>query len=288
MAFMNTPVTHGSGTMLVTARGADAQVGKIAGMLAGSAKEQTPLTKQLNTMTLWIGAAALGTMIVMFSLGLSRGESADTLFITAIALAIAAIPTALPTVLQVILSAGAKELAGQNAIVKDLASVETLGSTSAINSDKTGTLTMNQMTAVELVDPVDRYTISGIGYELEGKVHHAAGTSASIDDAVLPFIIASDAKLVNGKVVGDPTEGALLVLAHKAGLDIEASREKFPRLATLPFDPTYKLMATFNSTTDASGQGRGPLLREGSGPGRDGPRRDRPRRRHQRALGREP
>ena len=111
-------------------------------------------------------------------LGLSRGESADTLFITAIALAIAAIPTALPTVLQVILSGGAKELAGENAIVKDLASVETLGSTSAINSDKTGTLTMNQMTAVELVDAVDRYTISGIGYGLEGKVHHAAGTTA--------------------------------------------------------------------------------------------------------------
>ena len=204
-------------------------------------------------MTLWIGAAALATMIVMFSLGLSRGESADTLFVTAIALAIAAIPTALPTVLQVILSGGAKELASENAIVKDLMSVETLGSTSAINSDKTGTLTMNQMTAVELVDPVDRYTISGIGYSLEGKVQHAAGTSASIDDAVIPYIIASDAKLVNGKVVGDPTEGALLVLAHKAGLDIEASREKFPRLATLPFDPTYKLMATFNSATDSSG-----------------------------------
>ena len=228
MAFMNTPVTHGSGTMIVTARGADAQVGKIAGMLATSTKEQTPLTKQLNTLTLWIGAAALGTMIVMFVLGLSRDESADTLFITAIALAIAAIPTALPTVLQVILSGGAKELAGENAIVKDLTSVETLGSTSAINSDKTGTLTMNQMTAVELVDAVDRYTISGIGYGLEGKVHHAAGTSPSIDDAILPYIIASDAKLVNGKVVGDPTEGALLVLAHKAGLDIEASREKLP------------------------------------------------------------
>jgi Ca2+-transporting ATPase len=255
MAFMNTPVTHGSGSMIVTARGADAQVGKIAGMLASATKDKTPLTKQLNTLTLWIGAAALGTMVVMFSLGLSRGQSADTLFVTAIALAIAAIPTALPTVLEVILSAGAKELAGQNAIVKDLASVETLGSTSAINSDKTGTLTMNQMTAVELVDPVDRYTISGIGYELEGKVHHAVGSSTSLDDAVIPFIIASDAKLVDGKVVGDPTEGALLVLAHKAGLDIEASRERLPRLATLPFDPTYKLMATFNATTDASGKG---------------------------------
>ena len=155
--------------------------------------------------------------------------------------------------LQVILSAGAKELAGQKAIVKDLVSVETLGSTSAINSDKTGTLTMNQMTAVELLDAVDRYTISGIGYGLEGKVHHAAGTTPSIDDAILPYMIASDAKLEDGKVVGDPTEGALLVLGHKAGLDIDASREQLPRLATLPFDPTYKLMATFNAGTDASG-----------------------------------
>jgi P-type Ca2+ transporter type 2C len=254
MAFMNTPVTHGSGTMIVTARGADAQVGRIAGLLASSQKQQTPLAKQLNTLTLWIGAAALGTMIVMFALGLSRDESADTLFITAIALAIAAIPTALPTVLQVILSGGAKELAGENAIVKDLGSVETLGSTSAINSDKTGTLTMNQMTAVELVDAADRYTISGIGYGLEGKVHHAAGTTLSVDDAILPYVIASDAKLVNGTVVGDPTEGALLVLAHKAGLDIEASRDALPRVATLPFDPTYKLMATFNTATDAAGK----------------------------------
>ena len=254
MAFMNTPVTHGSGRMLVTAVGGDAQVGKIAGMLASTAKEQTPLTRQLNTLTLWIGAAALGTMIVMFALGLSRGQSADALFITAIALAIAAIPTALPTGLQVILSAGAKELAGENAIVKDLVSVETLGSTSAINSDKTGTLTMNQMTVVEVVDPVDRYTVSGIGYGLEGKVHHAVGSSGSIEDAILPYLVASDAKLVDGKVVGDPTEGALLVLGAKAGLDTEATRQRYPRLATLPFDPTYKLMATFNSATDSAGR----------------------------------
>ena len=254
MAFMNTPVTHGSGVMLVTAVGGDAQVGKIAGMLASTAKEQTPLTKQLNILTLWIGAAALATMIIMFALGLSRGQSADALFITAIALAIAAIPTALPTVLQVILSAGAKELAGENAIVKDLVSVETLGSTSAINSDKTGTLTMNQMTVVEVVDPVDRYTITGIGYGLEGKVLHAVGSTASIEGPILPYLVASDAKLVDGKVVGDPTEGALLVLGAKAGLDTEATRERYPRLATLPFDPTYKLMATFNSATDSSGR----------------------------------
>ncbi|NUS05450.1 MAG: HAD-IC family P-type ATPase, partial [Nonomuraea sp.] len=126
--------------------------------------------------------------------------------------------------------------------------------TSAINSDKTGTLTLNQMTAVEVVDAFDRYTVSGSGYELEGRIHHAAGRSSDLEDAILPYLVASDAKLVGGKVVGDPTEGALLVLGHKAGLDIDATRERFPRLATLPFDPSYKLMATFHQATDAQGR----------------------------------
>jgi Ca2+-transporting ATPase len=113
---------------------------------------------------------------------------------------------------------------------------------------------MNQMTAVEVVDPTDRYLISGTGYGLEGRVQHASGTSDTIEAAILPFVVASDATLVDGKVVGDPTEGALLVLGAKAGLDIEATREGLPRLATLPFDPTYKLMATFNAAVDASGR----------------------------------
>jgi P-type Ca2+ transporter type 2C len=154
---------------------------------------------------------------------------------------------------QVVLSLGSVELAKQKAIVKDLPSVETLGFTSAINSDKTGTLTMNQMTAVEVVDPTDRYAITGTGYSLEGKISHPAGKTDTIDSAILPYVVASDAKLVDGKVVGDPTEGALLVLAHKAGVYIDATREELPRLATLPFDPTYKLMATFNQAKDAAG-----------------------------------
>jgi Ca2+-transporting ATPase len=254
MAFMNTPVTHGSATVIVTGTGADTELGKISGMLSATAEEESPLTKELNTLTLWIAAAAGLTMVVMFALGRSRGQAWDVLFISAVSLAIAAIPEALPTVSQAILSLGSLNLAKRNAIVKDLPSVETLGFTSAINSDKTGTLTMNQMTAVEVVDPIDRYTISGTGYGLEGQVHHAAGTSASIEDAILAFVVASDAKLVDGKVVGDPTEGALLVLGHKAGLDIDATREKLPRLATLPFDPSYKLMATFHTAADTSGR----------------------------------
>ena len=254
MAFMHTPVTHGSGVMIVTATGSDTQVGRIAGMLATTAREQTPLTEQLNTLTLWIAAAAGVTMIVMFVLGAQRDLSSTAVFTSAIALAIAAIPEAMPTVLQVVMSLGAADLARHGAVLTDLASVETLGSTSAINSDKTGTLTMNQMTAVEVLDPTDRYEISGSGYELEGSVHHAAGSSDTIDDAILPYVVASDARLVDGKVVGDPTEGALLVLAYKAGLDIEGTRERCPRLATLPFDPTYKLMAAFVEASDDSGK----------------------------------
>lgn len=253
-AFMNTPVTHGSGVLVVTAIGSDTELGKISGMLAATEKEVPPLTKELDTLTLWITGAAALTMIVMFILGRSRDEAWDMLFVSAVSLAIAAIPEALPTVTQAILSVGSLNLAKRNAIVKELPSVETLAFTSAINSDKTGTLTMNQMTAVEILSPTDKFTVSGTGYGLEGRIHHAAGSSAGIEDAILPYLVASDAKLVDGAVVGDPTEGALLVLAHKAGLDTDATREGLPRLATLPFDPDYKLMATFHSAVDTAGR----------------------------------
>lgn len=254
MAFMNTPVTHGSATVLVTGTGAGTELGRISGMLSATPREASPLTRELDRLTLWITGAAGLTMIVMFVLGRSRDEAWDALFVSAVSLAIAAIPEALPTVTQTILSIGGIDLARREAIVKDLPSVESLGFTSAINSDKTGTLTMNQMTVVEVLDPGDRYTVSGTGYGLAGKIHHAVGSAPDIEDAILPYLVACDAKLVDGRVVGDPTEGALLVLGHKAGLDVDATRERFPRLATLPFDPSYKLMATFNSATDAAGR----------------------------------
>ena len=258
MAFMNTPVTHGSGVMIVTATGTATELGKISGMLSATKTEQSPLTKELNRLTLWIAAAAGLTMIIMFVLGRSRGTAWDTLFVSAVSLAIAAIPEALPTVTEVILSLGSVELAKRNALVKELPAVETLGFTSAINSDKTGTLTLNQMTAVEVISPTDRYTITGSGYSLEGRIEHPVGSAETIEEAILPFLMANDADLVEEKVVGDPTEGALLVLGHKAGVDINLTRERLPRLATLPFDPTYKLMATFHEITGPSGR---PMVR---------------------------
>ena len=271
MAFMNSPVTHGSGVMIVTGTGADTEVGNISGMLKSTPTLKTPLSAQLDTLTLWIAGAAGLTIAIMFALGAARGDSTKAIFTTAIALALAAVPMAMPTVLQVILSNGSTTLAAEGAVVKSLASVETLGSTSAINSDKTGTLTLNQVTVVEVIDPTDRYAISGMGYGLEGDVKHAAGNTNTIEQAILPFLVCNDARLVDGKVVGDPTEGALLVLGHKAKLDIEGTQAGYPRLATLPFDPTYKLMAVFADAKDAVRERGRAGVRQGSGAGCDRP-----------------
>jgi Ca2+-transporting ATPase len=256
MAFMHTPVTHGSGVMIVTGTGSGTEVGKIAHMLSATKREETPLTKEMNTLTLWIIGAAGLTMVVMFALGLSRGQAWDALFVSAVALAISAIPEALPTVVQVVLSLGSVELAKRKAIVKDLPSVETLGFTSAINSDKTGTLTMNQVTVVEVIEPTDSFRITGDGYALDGKILSAGGAAeAPAEEAIVPYVLANDAQLgTDGTLVGDPTERSLLVLAHKASLDTGATRERLPRLATVPFDPTYKFMATFNQAKDESGK----------------------------------
>ena len=192
--------------------------------------------------------------IDMFSLGLSRGESADTLFVTAIALAIAAIPTALPTVLQVILSGGAKELAGESAIVKDLMSVETLGSTSAINSDKTGTLTMNQMTAVELLT---RWTATRSRAPVTGSRARCTMPLGPPPPSMTPCSLSSSPATrswLKARSSATRRRAPCSSWPTRRAWTSKTSRARFPRLATLPFDPTYKLMATFHSATDASGK----------------------------------
>jgi Ca2+-transporting ATPase len=251
MAFMNTPVTHGDAVVLVTGTGAQTELGRISTMLSAAVDEQSPLTVELNRLTIWIGLAAGLTVVIMILFGWHRHQPFDAIFTSAITLAIAAMPEALPTVTQVILSLGSTDLARRKAIVRELPAVESLGFASAINSDKTGTLTMNQMTVTEVIAGPDRFTLSGTGYGLEGRLHRVAGTERAVEPTILPYLIANDGKIVEGKVVGDPTEGALLVLAAKAGIDIDATRDRFPRRAVLPFDPTYKLMAVFTAIGDA-------------------------------------
>ncbi len=151
MAYMNSQVTRGRGEMVVTATGMASEVGHISGMLSGVEQEKTPLTKQLDQLTVVITIMAAAALVLIVILGLARGEDFDSLFVIGISLAISAIPTGLPAVVTMLLSIGTRDLAEKGAIVKRLRSVETLGSTSAICSDKTGTLTLNQMTARELV-----------------------------------------------------------------------------------------------------------------------------------------
>jgi Ca2+-transporting ATPase len=251
MAYMNSQVTRGRGEIVVTATGMSTEVGHISGMLSGVEQERTPLTKQLDQITVLITLMAAAALVLIIVLGLARGDDFDSLFLVGISLAIAAIPTGLPAVVTMLLSVGTRALADQGAIVKRLRSVETLGSTSAICSDKTGTLTLNQMTARELVLVARRFSIDGEGYSTTGRILRVAGTSdIPLEPFVLPMALANDAVIRDGACIGDPTEGALVVLAAKGGLDVEETRRTYPRVAEVPFDAEYKLMATFHEMED--------------------------------------
>ncbi len=198
---------------------------------------------------------AAAALVLIIILGLARGEDFDSLFLTGITLAIAAIPTGLPAVVTMLLSVGTRQLAEEGAIVKRLRSVETLGSTSAICSDKTGTLTLNQMTVRELVVVGRRFSVDGEGYSTSGNIMKVAGTGdESLEPFILPMALANDAVIRDGACIGDPTEGALVVLAAKGGLDVEETRRQYPRIAEVPFDAEYKLMATFHEMDDGGRQ----------------------------------
>jgi Ca2+-transporting ATPase len=255
MAFMNTQVTRGAATFVVTSTGMATEVGHISDMLSAQVAEQTPLTKQLNSLTNQILVIAGIALAVSVGLGLYRDQPFDIVFLTAVAFAVSAIPTGLPAVVTTVLAAGTSTLAKAGAIVKRLRSVETLGSTSAINSDKTGTLTLNQMTAVQMAIVGHRFTISGEGYSTEGHISGEAGTGdVPLERYLLPMALCADAVARDGALVGDPTEGALVVLAAKGGVDPELTRQRYPRIAEVPFDAAYKFMATFHEMTNESGR----------------------------------
>jgi Ca2+-transporting ATPase len=251
MAYMNSTVTRGRGEMVVTATGMSTEVGQISGMLSQVGEEKTPLTRQLDQLTVLITIMAAAALVLVIAIGLFRDESFHDLFLIGISLAIAAIPTGLPAVVTTMLSLGTQALAAKGAIVKRLRSVETLGSTSAICSDKTGTLTLNQMTARQLVLVGRRYSIEGEGYSTVGKILRVAGDSdVDFEPITLPMALANDASVRDGEIVGDPTEAALVVLAAKSGLDVDETRRVYPRVGEVPFDSEYKLMATFHEMDD--------------------------------------
>jgi P-type Ca2+ transporter type 2C len=231
----------------VTATGMDTEVGHISGMLGQVQQEKTPLTRQLDQLTVLITIMAGVALVAVVAIGLLRGDDFDELFLVGISLAVAAIPTGLPAVVTTMLSLGTQALAAKGAIIKRLRSVETLGSTSAICSDKTGTLTLNQMTARQLVIAGRRYSIEGEGYSTTGNILRTAGESdTDLEPFLMPMALANDASVHDGEIVGDPTEAALVVLAAKGGIDVDETRRAYPRVGEVPFDSEYKFMATFH------------------------------------------
>jgi Ca2+-transporting ATPase len=256
---MNSLVTRGTGEMVVTGTGMETEIGRIASLLDTVKVEKSPLQKQIDQLTKVLGYIALAAMVIVIGLGLVRSMSMEELFLLAIAMAVAAIPTGMPTIVITLLSLGTQRMAQENAIVKRLASVETLGSTSAICSDKTGTLTLNKMTATVLAYGGNRYSVSGVGYSEIGQIKRIGGTSeVSLEPVLLPMILCSDATVQDEVMVGDPTEGALVVLGAKGGLSVSGTRQQYPRLAEVPFDSAYKYMATFQEMNKDDGQ---PVIR---------------------------
>ena len=248
MLFQNTSVTRGTATFVVTGTGAGTEMGRIADMLNAVEPVASPLQKEMRDLSIRLMWVAWVAVAIIVGLGLWRGGDLNTVVLLGITTAIAAIPSGLPTFLTAMLSYGAQRLAKAKAVVKNLNDVETLGATSAINSDKTGTLTMDMMTATRMFAFGQWFSIEGRGYEKSGAILHAAGrTEPDFDALGYGLALCEDATVDdNGEVIGDPTEAALVVLAAKMGVDAPVSRREYPREAEVPFDSRYKFMATFH------------------------------------------
>src|SRR4051794_24345109 len=261
LVFQNTQVTRGSAVVVVFATGAATQMGHIADMVTATKRTKSPLQRELDGLTKLFGILAWAAVAVIAIFGIARGQDGETLVLLCVSTAISAIPTGLPTFVQLMLGSGAQRLAESKAVVKSLTDVETLGGTTVINSDKTGTLTMNAMTATTMLTGGDWYKIEGGGYKKSGAIRGAAGVpTPDFTRLGLGFVLCSDATVADDEsIIGDPTEAALVVLAAKFGVDAEETRRTMPRRATVPFDSEYKFMATFH---DRPARIAGGVLRE--------------------------
>ena len=252
MAYMNTLLTRGRAELIVTATGPRTEMGHLSHELAAAVEVATPLQVQLDHLGKRLGVIALTLVGLLSFLQFLRGKGLVHIVLDAIALSVAAMPEGLPVVVTVTLALGMHKMARQHAIVKRLASVETLGCTTVICSDKTGTLTLNQMTARSFVYEGHRFDVSGEGYRPQGTITAGSGGPLNTDLAPLlvPMVACNDSRVDDGKVIGDPMEAALLVLAEKGGVVQEQVARSLPRLAELPFDSAHKFMATFHRDAD--------------------------------------
>ena len=291
MAYASSLVTYGTGTGIVVAIGDRTEVGRISELIAETKDLETPLTRKLAHFSKILLVAILAIGALTFVIGLVRGEQFVEMFQAAIALAVAAVPEGLPAAVTITLAIGVSRMARRRAIIRKLPAVETLGSTSVICTDKTGTLTENQMTVQEIVAGGRRYEVGGTGYGPEGRVTPAAGATGTsrasgadggatpdgggdgasdvaedvaLRECLLAGLMCNDSRVVESDgrwlVEGDPTEGALEVAARKAGLDREAEEDRLPRRDAIPFESKYQYMATLHE----NGGGSLPVYMKGS------------------------
>jgi len=258
MAFMGTLVTYGRGKAIAVATGMSTEFGKIAHMLEEAETRKTPLQLSLDRTGRWIGIFALAVCAAIAAFGVARGHGAIEMLVWGAALAVAVIPEALPAVVTISLALGVRRMVRRNALIRNLPAVETLGSTSVICSDKTGTLTRNEMTVRRAWVNGRVIDIGGAGYTLEGDFSVAGKTFDPQEDIHLQTLLrvgalCNDARLTpddgSWHIQGDPTEGALIVAAAKAKILQDQSNAEFPRLDELPFSAERKRMTTIHQGT---------------------------------------
>jgi cation-transporting P-type ATPase F len=254
MLYSGTLVTSGTGAGITVATGAETELGEIHRLVSSAEVLATPLTRKLAWFSKVLTVVILALAVVTFVIGVARGESVSGMFTAAIALAVGAIPEGLPAAVTITLAIGVARMARRRAVIRRLPAVETLGSTTVICSDKTGTLTQNQMTVRSARTPDGRYEVTGTGFAAEGQILDSAGRLAGlVADQALRWCVLAGAACNDATVhyhdgqavlTGDPTEGAMLVLAGKAGLDPAGIARAFPRAASIPFSSQRQYMAT--------------------------------------------
>lgn len=248
MAYAGTTVSAGTATGIVVATGDRTEVGRISELLTTTIKIKTPLTRRIEAFSRVMLIAILALAGLTFLAGVLRQKPAIDMFLAAVALAVSAIPEGLPVAMTITLAVGVRRMARRHAIIRNLAAVETLGSATVICSDKTGTLTRNEMTVQRIVAGGIDYRVTGIGYAPEGNLEPAPGMNLALQECLRAGVLCNDSNLIfnenRWQITGDPTEAALLVAAYKAGLNPDQLRQELPRLDEIPFDSQHQFMAT--------------------------------------------
>jgi calcium-translocating P-type ATPase len=256
MVYAATTIASGTAVAIVTATASSTEIGRISGLIQSTNALATPLTTMIARFSSVLMWGILGLAAVTFAVGVLRGLSVYDMVLASVALAVGAIPEGLPAAVTIILAIGVSRLASKRALIRQLPAVETLGSTTVICTDKTGTLTKNQMTITQVMTPSHRYIVEGVGFDPEGRIVMPHGTDAALDACIRVSALCGTASIEQRNdtwmAVGDPTEAAFVVFAHKGHLAPERARTLYPQVDVIPFSSDYRFMVTLHLQADGA------------------------------------